>query len=181
MAADTENNFAALARSDARAAGAELVNLYGASCYRLAFRLLQNREDALDCVQEAFVRVFRNIKDWRGTGSPRAWVMRIISNEAFRYRRSRARAASNLPEQRNPMPGPSDEAARRENTRFVRTALAGLPPAQRETLTLRHFAGLSLAEIAAERGCALGTVKATLFQAYKAMRGALPDEARPEV
>jgi len=173
----------ALALSDARTAGESIARRYAPECYALAYRLLQNREDALDCTQDAFVRIFRNIQSWRGDGSLKAWVMKIVANEAFRHRRRR-RAVWTDPSNLSDLSDgsdPSDGPVRRESGRIVRKALFALPDGQRETLTLRHFGGLSLAEIAAERGCALGTVKATLFTAYEALRRTLPPDVRPEV
>ena len=106
--------------------------------------------------------------------------MRIVTNEAFRHRGRRDRAEAGSSVDRHGRAETSDPLIRRERALAVRRALILLPPAQRETLALRHFADLSLAEIAAARGCAVGTVKAALFQACDALRRALPADLHPE-
>jgi len=156
-----------------------LVRRHAQGAYQLAYRILQNHQDAMDCVQDAFVRALGSISRWRGDGSLRGWVLRIVANEAFRQRTG-ARRRVPIPSAARRVEEPPDAASRREAGRIVREAVAALAPAQRETLVLRHFGHLSLAEVAAARGCALGTVKATLSQAYKILARKLPQGVRPE-
>ncbi len=175
---DSDDRLARLARADARAAGEAIAQLHGPACYALAYRLLGRRDDALDCVQDAFVRILRHLHGWRGEGGVKAWAMRIVANEAFRamHKRARRSARGALAAPGWEAADPADEASRREDARAVREALAGLPDGQRETVALRHYGGLSIAEIAAHRGCAEGTVKATLFQAYRSLAWRLKND-----
>lgn len=63
----------------------------------------------------------------------------------------------------------------------VKAAIAELPPGQRAAVVLRHYEGLSLKEIADARGCALGTVKSTLHQAFRNLRKSLGTEVLQRV
>ena len=58
----------------------ELVRQHAKGAYRLAYRVLQNEQDAMDCVQDAFLRIVRGIGSWRGKGTVKAWTMRIVAN-----------------------------------------------------------------------------------------------------
>lgn len=155
------------------ASASDLAHAYGVDCYRLASRLLGRADDARDCVQDAFVRVLRHLDRWRcrsDSGPIKAWMLRIVANEAFRSIRA-ARRRRRMPRlAETTIASPADDVAQREADSLVRTALSALPRSQRETIMLRHYGGLSLAEIAECRRCALGTVKATLFAAYQALR-----------
>jgi len=180
MGPDANDSLAALVATDPAAAVAALADRYAPDCYRLAYRLVQDHHTAQDCVQNAFVRVASRIDTWRGAGSLRAWLMRITTNEACRLAVSGRRVLPTAPDPALAAEEAPDPVEGRERADAVRRALLALPPGQRDVLTLRHYAQLPLADIAAERGCAVGTVKATLFQAYAALRRLLPDGLQPE-
>jgi RNA polymerase sigma factor (sigma-70 family) len=70
-------------------------------------------------------------------------------------------------------PSPEDDAVRRESHSLLRATLADLPDRQREALLLRYFQELSVEETASAMNCAIGTVKATVHQALRALRNKL--------
>jgi RNA polymerase sigma factor (sigma-70 family) len=138
---------------------------------RLALAIVGSRELARDVVQEAFARVLRSRRDFRGEGSLEAWVWRTVTNvaltEAARARSSTVR----------PVTGVAESEANGSATRWpeLRAAVAALPERQRQALFLRHYADLSYEEIAAVLGVARGTVSATLHAAHAALRSSVPE------
>jgi RNA polymerase sigma-70 factor (ECF subfamily) len=160
-----------------------LVERYQRRLYRVAIGYLRNHEDALDAVQETLVKIYLARQSYRPSAHPFTWAARILANHCIdRIRHRRA-----LPEQPldevpdgRPCRVPSaliapDEAAperqeRRELGRRLQEAIFTLPPRQREIFILRHFGEMRLEEIAAARGCALGTVKSSLHRAAAALR-----------
>ncbi|HEU4402859.1 MAG TPA: sigma-70 family RNA polymerase sigma factor [Candidatus Polarisedimenticolia bacterium] len=170
-------------RADREGAFEEFVERYQRRLYRLAHVYLRNHEDALDAVQETMIKIYVARRRYRPESHPFTWVSRILANHCIdRIRRRRSHPAESLEAVREESPGrepaPSgrwtDEAQRtqegRELRRQVEQAMAGLPENQREVFVLRHFEEMSLAEIAAARGCALGTVKSSLHRAAAAVR-----------
>ncbi|MHC4393466.1 MAG: RNA polymerase sigma factor [Planctomycetota bacterium] len=166
---------------------ADLVTLYRDRLYRLAYRLTGRQEDALDVVQDAFLKVYKDINAWTERASFYSWVYRVTSNLAIdrlrRRKRDRSAKAKIQERTRSFVPDPTDAIAelseRRHRLGMVKAAIDTLPEGQREIMVLRHFEGLSLREIATLRGCALGTVKSTLFQALKSLKRQLPDQGSP--
>ena len=74
-----------------RRAFQELVEKYQRRAYGIAFGMLRNRDDAMDAAQEAFVKVFRNIKSFKGDSSFYTWFYRIVVNVCIDHCRKRAK------------------------------------------------------------------------------------------
>jgi len=162
-----------------------LVDLFKERFYRIAYRILGNPDDALDTVQDAFVRIHRGIVGWDERAAFYSWSYRIVTNLAIdalrrkgRDRKAREQAAQERAGAHHD-PEPQDVSAA-DVSRLVeraREAIAKLPPGQRAIVALRHYENLSLKEIAEIRGCAVGTVKSTLHQAFNSLRRALGGDA----
>src|SRR5436309_2580382 len=82
--------LARLARGE-RAALDELFNRYRSMAYRVAHRLLGNEADALDAVQEAFVKVLTHLDSFQGRSTFKTWLLRVVSNAALDFGRQRGR------------------------------------------------------------------------------------------
>ena len=147
-------------------------------------RILRNVEEAEDVVQDTFVEVWRRsaqFDDARGTAI--AWIVTIARSRAIdRLRASgtagRTIATASASEGLVPLalPLPSDEAEQRRNVARVGTALAALPDAQRETIELAYFEGLSQSEIAERTSTPLGTVKMRVKLAMAKLSALLKEE-----
>ena len=158
----------------------ELIELYQERLYRLAYRITTDADDALDVVQEAFIKIHKSIQHWNQTASFYSWAYRITSNLAIdvvrrrgRDRKARDRIARSQGELLGIAPRESDPIEVDEMTAMVnkvKLAIEQLPPGQRSIVALRHYEGLSLNEIAEIRDCAVGTVKSTLHQAFRKLR-----------
>jgi RNA polymerase sigma-70 factor (ECF subfamily) len=130
----------------------------------VALRLLGDRGEAEDVVQETFLELWRRAERYDpARASVATWAVVIGRSRALdrlRARSSAARAAhAEASSPSLPTPAPLELAERREARARVAAALAELPPEQREALELAHFDGLSQSEIAARTGLPLGTVK----------------------
>lgn len=174
----------AFRRGDAEAFSA-LVDIFKERFYRIAYRVLGNPDDALDTVQDAFVRIHRGIVGWDERAAFYSWSYRIVTNLAIDALRKKGRdrkAREHAAVERAFVhidPEPADVTTE-DVSRLVeraRDAIQKLPPGQRAIVALRHYENLSLKEIAEIRGCAVGTVKSTLHQAFNSLRRALGGDA----
>ena len=144
--------------------------------YRAALGVLRQREEALDAVQETFVKIWRARAGWRPGGAPGTWTWRIMMNECLdRQRRLRLRRVASLdaareagvPDPVDPASLPEEHVIGSQRRRQLYAAIDELPPRQRSVLLLRHAEGLSLEEIATALGCSLGTVKSSLHRGLR--------------
>jgi RNA polymerase sigma-70 factor (ECF subfamily) len=142
-------------------------------------------EEARDLVQEAFVRVWRNLDQYDPRYRFSTWLFRIAHNLAIDHVRRRRQPIVSLDLGENDEGeamrlDPADERLdplgnfeNRELARSLAREIKGLPPAYRELVILRHLVGLSYAEIAELKRLPLGTVKNKLFRAHSVLRLAL--------
>jgi RNA polymerase sigma factor (sigma-70 family) len=146
--------------------------------YRLALAYLRNADDALDVVQETFVRAYLNAGRWRPDREVAAWLTRIAINQSIdRYRRERYRRRFVEPLQdETPMVAPAAHASperavgAREIDERVGAAVLALPEKQRAVFLLRHREDMPLEEIGRTLGLNLGTVKSSLHRAVTRLR-----------
>ncbi len=177
----------------------EFVRRYQQRAYAIAYHMCSgDREEAQDLTQEAFLKVFRNIKGFRGDSSFYTWFYRIVVNTCLDGRRRRRRKERILsvwrPGEREEEPSrevfeeqpdtgqgsnPMTVLSGKELTREIRKALISLPERQRVIFQLKVFQGMSIREIALVMGSAEGTVKSHLFRATHSLRTALKDWAVP--
>lgn len=160
-----------------------LYERHEARVYNVCYRTLRNHADALDASQETFLRVFRNLQRFRFESRFTSWLHRVAVNACLelarreRSRRGRAPEAVEgvqetlraLSEERQDALGPERALVAAETASAVGRALGPLSPALRETLRLRHFEGLTYADIARRMGVAEGTVKSRLNRAHVAL------------
>jgi RNA polymerase sigma-70 factor (ECF subfamily) len=161
-----------------------LVEKYRDRAWRLAFRILRDREDAWDVTQEAFVRAWQALPSFRGQSAFYTWLFRIVVNVASdrarqRAARGRAFGTERVPEDdwerlmTDPGPAPDDEARRSEERERIGTALAALPEHHRTIIMLSDLEGLSYREIAEVLDIPMGTVMSRLHHARKRLRDVL--------
>jgi RNA polymerase sigma-70 factor (ECF subfamily) len=161
-------------RGDA-AAFDTLVTRYMRRAFSVAFRLLGQKEDAEDLVQDAFLLVLQRIGTFQEGRAFAPWFFRILVNRGLNARKARAlRTADEIPESASSAgPSPEREAERAELRDRLAAALGALPERQRlvvELFDLEGFAGPEIAEILEISD---GTVRWHLHEARKALRQAL--------
>jgi len=156
-----------LAQGDARAL-AEFYDAHAGLAYGLALRVLRDRSDAEDAVQEAFVQVWRQADRYDpARGSPQAWLCAIVRTRALdRLRRRLARRE----QEEAPEPAASAGAPDREGVLAVRKALQALSADQRRALELAYYEGLTQTEIARRLDQPLGTIKTRIRTAMIRLR-----------
>jgi len=172
------------------AAFRELFDKYHRRAFAVAMGVVKNQDDALDAVQEAFVKVHKNIDKFHGNSSFYTWLYRIVMNVSIDHVRKKSRRKSLdfderalheesevagdgalVPNLTNANPGKA--ALRRELGGAIQTALAELPEHHRAVIVLREIEGMSYEEMAEALEVPKGTVMSRLFHARKKMQAAL--------
>ena len=158
-----------------------LVELYQDHLFALVVRMVPDRDQASDAVQEAFFSAYRNLRSFRG-GSVRSWLSRIAINAAMDQQRLRKRRPSQpYPELEDeswqppagPEADPERTAMHTERGRVLQTALAAITPDQRHAIVMFDVEGYDYAEIAEITGVSLGTVKSRIHRGRLALRDRL--------
>jgi RNA polymerase sigma-70 factor (ECF subfamily) len=159
----------------------ELVVRHQDHLFALVYRLVPDRDQAADAVQEAFLSAYRNIGSFRG-GSVRSWLGRIAVNAAMDIQRARRRRPSQpypeledeswQPEAAKEVE-PEHKAIAGERSRVLGAALAALPFEQRNCIVLYDVEGYDYGEIARIMGVSVGTVKSRIHRGRLALRTAL--------
>ncbi len=168
-----------------RAALEELFRRYRQPAYRVAHRLLGNEADALDAVQDGFVKVLANLNGFQKRSSFKTWLLRVVSNAALDLGRQRGRREAMAPGESTNGEAPdlnwSDPALgleRDDLRRLLDAALATLPEPQRQTFVLHVDAEMSYRDIADALGISIGTVMSRLYYARQKLRTYLAPHLR---
>jgi RNA polymerase sigma-70 factor (ECF subfamily) len=148
----------------------QLVERHRGVVFRTAARIV-GRDEAEDVTQDAFLRAFHRLQQYRGTAAFRTWLLQITQNAAFdtlsRARRHPTEAESQPPDvpDRDPVRQPAAALERRERQQRLEGKLGLLRPEYRSLLVLRDLEGFSYTEIAAVLEMPLGSVKGRLHRA----------------
>jgi RNA polymerase sigma-70 factor (ECF subfamily) len=160
----------------------ELFRRYRQPAYRVAYRLLGNEADALDAVQDGFVKALSHLRGFQGRSSFKTWLLRVVSNAALDLGRQRGRREALSLDARAGAPVrvrllAADQAGRGLEQADLRAllgeALATLSEVQRQTFVLYADAELSYREVAQAMGTSIGTVMSRLFYARQKLRAYL--------
>jgi len=159
----------------------QLVIHYQSLAYHVAYRILSDADASADATQDAFLRAYQAIGQYRG-GSFKAWLLRIVTNACYDHLRAKKRRPTASLEAllvTDPAPGPSfvDQAEspeayteRQELSRAIQAGLNTLPSDQRIALALCDVAGMNYQEIAEVTRVSLGTVKSRISRARTKLR-----------
>jgi RNA polymerase sigma-70 factor, ECF subfamily len=156
---------------------------HGGAGYSLAYRILGDRTAAEDCIQEAFISIWRSGARFdRTRGSVRSWTLSIVRNRAIDALRSKAGKAPKLTfdddailEARPADEHTEGEVLAAETADEVRGALSQLPAEQSKVIELAYFGGFSQSEIAGMLNVPLGTVKGRMRLGLEKIRGELAE------
>ena len=166
----------------------ELVLRYQRQATSVAYRLLNNRDDAMEITQDAFLRAFEKLRSLAEPERFGPWLMRIVSNLALNRRRARAlrmtasldvsggdddRGGPNLPDGREPAPPAA--AAADELEGLLSRAIDELPERQRMALVLFSIEKMPQNDVAEILGCSVEAVKWHVFTARKKLKDRLKD------
>jgi RNA polymerase sigma-70 factor, ECF subfamily len=188
LAADIKALWVSGERDAARERFGSLVTLLQRRALRVAYHYLRDAADADEVVQDAFVKVFLHIEQYREELPFDVWFTRIVVNACLDRLKSRARQqrwiVNTATEDQDERPveqvaatDPSSEQRLlvRERWQRVADAVAGLPDRQRLVFTLSHVDERTAAEISAATGMSPATVRVHLFRALRKLRTLLKD------
>jgi len=166
-----------------------LVAKYQRRVERLLSRLIRDPSEIEDVAQEAFIKAYRALPQFRGDSAFYTWLYRIAVNTAKNYLVSQGRRPKPFPDTQTDEDGESFDAAdvvedintpdavlhTRQVAEVVNAAIESLPLDLRTAITLREIEGLSYEEIAQAMDCPIGTVRSRIFRA----REAVAEQLRP--
>jgi RNA polymerase sigma-70 factor (ECF subfamily) len=176
------------ARGGDRDAFRTLFERYHRRAYALAFGMLRHQDDALDVVQDAFIKAHKHLDKFEGNSSFFTWLYRIVMNLAIDHIRKHRRVRpvelddksleeagddALLPTILGGNPGRALQDG--EIRRRIDEALGELSENHRAVLIMRELEGLSYEEMAQAMGCSKGTIMSRLFHARKNMQKRLAD------
>jgi RNA polymerase sigma-70 factor (ECF subfamily) len=174
-----------------RAAFEELVRHYDQPVLRLALHLTGTEQDAQDVYQDAFLKAYKNIGNFRFECSFYTWIYRIVTNLCLDHLRKRNVRKEDAPVAKDPSGGeydlldqvpdvraganPERDLLRRQLGARIAGALEKLTPRERMVFELKHYHGLKLRTVGEILKTTEETAKNTLFRATQKLRGALAD------
>ncbi|MEI6211485.1 MAG: sigma-70 family RNA polymerase sigma factor [bacterium] len=179
------------ARAGSMAAFDELIRLFQTRIFNLAYRMVNNREDAGDLTQEIFVKLYRSLNKFRGQSRFSTWLYAVAANHCRSGLRKSRRIgffesrsldepldaaegdARHAVEPVDPGASPATSLEHRELGARIGAVVAGLPEDLRSVLVLRDMQGLEYEELARVLNCSLGTVKSRLWRARFRVKEAL--------
>jgi RNA polymerase sigma-70 factor (ECF subfamily) len=166
-----------------------LVERHSRTVYKMAYRIMGNAHDAEEVVQESFLRGYQKLKQFVGNANFGTWVYRIAANYAIdRIRQRNAEEARReapsrggedsfevdpLHQVQDTSPSPERLAGSAQLAERMKAALAGLSPAERTAIVMRHWDGCGIEEIAAVLKSNSNATKNTVFRAVQKLRRAM--------
>jgi RNA polymerase sigma-70 factor (ECF subfamily) len=158
-----------------RSAFTTLVRRYQNAVYRFILRMVGSHDEALELTQEAFMKAWQALPEWRPEAQFRTWLFSIASNTATDSLRRRKVVEFVALDEDYDVPGeaadPASQLQAKQRLRALDAALNRLPDDQREIVLLREIEDMSYSEISAALGISEGTVKSRLARAREALVG----------
>lgn len=155
---------------------ADLVNPYYLQAYKVAFSVLKQHQDAEDATQNAFIKIYKSLEQFKGQSSFKNWLIRIVRNHAidlYRSNRRRSKINDNFKEIIKPV-CQNTQTAGSANVKEMKSDLSCLihsvSPTYEKVLKLRFMDSLSYEEISNTLMCSVGTVKSRLARGRKQIR-----------
>ena len=151
-----------------------LVIKYQSRLLSLVNRLVSNQSDALDVLQDTFVKAYRSLHTFRGESAFYTWLYRIAVNTAKNHLASKLKESKDVSVDDEAtgelsvlqdFSAPDEEAGAEELQRAILHAIEQLPDDLKQALTLRELEGMSYDEIALAMNCPIGTVRSRIFRA----------------
>jgi len=179
---DPDGDMVRRARGGDQDAFASLVERHQRSVYSVVSRMLRERDEVDDVVQDVFVLAFRSLAKFRGDAMFSTWLHSIAVNTTLKHlKKAKRRLAASLDDPEAGIancipattPDPADQVAEAGHCDIVRREVAQLPDKHKAVVVLYYFEEYSCEEIARVLGCSVGTVWSRLHYACKKLRGRL--------
>lgn len=156
----------------------QLIEKYQIKAYNIAFRILGNEEDAKDATQDAFIKIYHALRNFRGDSSFYTWIYRIVTNTCYDFlkKRNKMYNISSLTNYDNSSEGeledipdesyePEQIFDQKENITSVIECMKLLSTDHKTVLVLRDIQGFSYEDISEILNCSVGTVKSRINRA----------------
>ena len=158
--------------------------------YSIAFRYMKNEEDALDALQESFIKIYKSLPSFNFKSKFDTWVYRIVVNtcsDMLRKTKVRSNVTAIVPlvngsgdeeyelEIPDDSPGPEATYTKKEDSEYILMCLEKIPIQYKEVLILRDIKGFSYDEISEILECSIGTVKSRISRARISLRNVYLD------
>ena len=154
----------------------EIMIRYERQIYRVCYRFVENREDAMDLAQDVFVKVFEHLPTFRRESTLKTWLYRIAINHCLNHVKKHAQEFVEVTEYTGTVrPSAHAQLEDREQREHFRRLVRRLPPKQKAILELRINEQLSYEEIARISGRSVSTIKASVFFALEKLRKLVKD------
>jgi RNA polymerase sigma-70 factor (ECF subfamily) len=152
--------------------------------YRVGFQHTRNHDSAMDITQDVFLKVHHKLDAFTGSGSFKAWLMRIAYNESLNWLRKHKHEIHQVELDESNVPKlhavPERELQQSEFRALIGEELKQLNPRQQLGISLRYFEGMSVKEIASVLDTSEGSVKSILFRGLEKMRNRITPVRRSE-
>ena len=154
----------------------ELMIRYERQIYRVCYRFVENREDAMDLAQEVFIKAFEHLAGFRKESSLKTWLYRIAMNHCINHVKKHSQEFVEVTEYTGSVNSRvQDQLEDREQREHFRRLVKLLPPKQKAILEMRINEQLSYEEIAKISGRSISTIKASVFFALEKLRKLVKD------
>jgi RNA polymerase sigma-70 factor, ECF subfamily len=154
----------------------EIMVRYERQIYRICYRFVENREDAMDLAQEVFIKAFEHLATFRRESSLKTWLYRIAMNHCINHVKKHSQEFVEVTEYTGSVNSRvQDQLEDREQREHFRRLVKLLPPKQKAILEMRINEQLSYEEIAKISGRSISTIKASVFFALEKLRKLVKD------
>ena len=154
----------------------EIMVRYERQIYRICYRFVENREDALDLAQDVFIKAFEHLATFRRESTLKTWLYRIAMNHCINHVKKHSQEFVEVTEYTGSVHASVHaQMEDREQREHFRSLVKLLPPKQKAILELRINEHLSYEEIAKISGRSISTIKASVFFALEKLRKLVKD------
>jgi RNA polymerase sigma-70 factor, ECF subfamily len=154
----------------------EIMVRYERQIYRVCYRFVDNREDAMDLAQEVFIKAFEHLGTFRRESSLKTWLYRIAMNHCINHVKKHSQEFVEVTEYTGSVHSTvQHQLEEREQREQFRRLVKMLPPKQKAILEMRINEQLSYEEIARVSGRSISTIKASVFFALEKLRKLVKD------
>lgn len=157
----------------------EVMRLHEDRVFSVCMRIMGNRDQALDAVQDTFLAVFRKGGQFKGESAVGTWIYRIAVNTCYdQIRRAKRRPTGPMPDHHDPVDQSAEDAVDSAGIRpDIDRALRSIPTEFRAAVVLSDMEGMSLPEVAEILGVPVGTVKSRVFRARRLLADRLGNQS----
>ena len=154
----------------------EIMIRYERQIYRVCYRFVDNREDAMDLAQEVFIKAFEHLPTFRRESTLKTWLYRIAMNHCINHVKKNRQEFVEISEYTGSVRASAQSQLEdQEQREHFRRLVKQLPPKQKAILELRINEQLSYDEIAKISGRSISTIKASVFFALEKLRKLVKD------